>query len=555
MMAKRNSRILFLFCIVIVMVSCTPLTEHSEVVTSQPSHTNPAKTPSPTTSPTFLLTISLTPTPTPTFTSTPIPTPTITPTPLRSNHMGWNPGLPNGIPDIPIAANVKEFGAAGDGFTDDSPAFQRTIDSIKSGVILIPGGDYLLRSPLEINKSIVLRGEGSDKTNLLFDFGEQEVEAAIWIGIYKRGNWIKLEDGYSKESTALKVSDPSLFQVGSFAEIKQENNPTIMYTRPEWNVSWAADSVGQIVRVMAVDGNWITLEEPLQYDYQENMKPMIRVVGTIVNAGVEKLHLKRLDTGGGNLIQMKHTAFSWVREVESEYAHNSHVNVDLSYRCEIRDSYFHHAYKYDYNGPDRSSGRGVGYGINLTWHTTGCLIENNIFVHLRHSILAQFGATGNVVGYNLSREAYTPEGPLPDISIHGHYPSYNLFESNIVQEIGISDYWGPAGPGNVYFRNRVESKNIFVKDASHFQVIVGNELLKGLINIDPSVTEKTVFGNLIKGKISWDTAPQNHTLPASYYYLSKPLFYGSMTWPSLGADSPGGTIPALERYMQGKYIP
>ena len=94
-------------------------------------------------------------------------------------------------------------------------------------------------------------------------------------------------------------------------------------------------------------------------------------------------------------------------------------------------------------------------------------------------MLIDVGVVENVFGYNYSRDPVSDESPLSDISVHGYYPSYNLFEGNVVQEIGISDYWGPAGPGNVYFRNRVESEDIFVNDSSDFQIILGNELVRG----------------------------------------------------------------------------
>ena len=43
-----------------------------------------------------------------------------------------------------LAVNVKDFGATGDGTTDDRAAIQSAINSISSGVVFFPTGDYLI---------------------------------------------------------------------------------------------------------------------------------------------------------------------------------------------------------------------------------------------------------------------------------------------------------------------------------------------------------------------------------------------------------------------------
>jgi hypothetical protein len=221
---------------------------------------------------------------------------------------------------------------------------------------------------------------------------------------------------------------------------------------------------------------------------------------------------------------------------------------------EVRDSYFHHSHGY--------GGDGQGYGVVCSMHTTDCLIENNIFNHLRHSMLLGVGANGNVYAYNYSIDPFQNQYGtwIPcDISVHGHYSFMNLFEGNIVQKIGISDYWGPVGPGNTFFRNRIESGNIDVMDHSHSQNIIGNELVAASrsIKIEAWVNGTLVHGNSQGGKITWDPSIPDHVLPNSYFLFQKPSFFGTMQWPPFGGDEPPyvWTIPAKIRFDSGSRVP
>ena len=77
-------------------------------------------------------------------------------------HMGEDP-----IPDVPAKLNVRDFGAQGDGITDDSQAFLQAIAEIDNGAIYIPSGRYKLTQVLDITKSnVVLQGAGVDDTVL-----------------------------------------------------------------------------------------------------------------------------------------------------------------------------------------------------------------------------------------------------------------------------------------------------------------------------------------------------------------------------------------------------
>jgi hypothetical protein len=465
----------------------------------------------------------------------------------------WQPGVVGGIPVVPMVVNVRAapFNAVGDGVADDTLAFQHAIDAVTApGAVWIPAGSYRLTAKLTISKGVVLRGAGPQLSHLLFAHNNDAIEFIT----YQRGPWISLTGGYTRGSTQLTVADASSFIPGGYAEIQQANDPAVMYTLAEWDQSWAANAVGQIVTVVGVNGNQVIISPPLRVDYKAALAPTLRSQRFVEYAGLEQLHLKRLDTSDTHLVTFKNAANVWMRNCVSELAAKAHVNLESTYHVEIRDNTFNDATQW--------GGGGHGYGVALGLHVSDTLVENNIFRHLRHAMLIHLGANGNVFGYNYSREPYQSEGgnwTPPDISVHGHYSFANLFEGNIVQEVGIADYWGPSGPFNTFFRNRVEAENADLEDASNWQNLLGNEFVKGEIvwdqdsryphQIDPVTL--LLQGNRIHDVMVWNAPNIDHYLPVSYYRSTKPAFYACLSWPSVGADLPGGTNPARERFLRG----
>jgi hypothetical protein len=69
---------------------------------------------------------------------------------------------------ITTVYNVREFGARGDGATDDTAAFQRALDRAGAeggGVVLAPRGRYLFRGHLSVPAEVTLEGIGRAPTS------------------------------------------------------------------------------------------------------------------------------------------------------------------------------------------------------------------------------------------------------------------------------------------------------------------------------------------------------------------------------------------------------
>ncbi len=92
------------------------------------------------------------------------------------SHAGYHQGEAP-PPEVPVAADVRDFGAVGDGVTDDSQAFLAAIESVERGAIFIPEGRYRLTRVLRLTRSgVVLRGAGRDRTVLFFPQPLYEIE-------------------------------------------------------------------------------------------------------------------------------------------------------------------------------------------------------------------------------------------------------------------------------------------------------------------------------------------------------------------------------------------
>lgn len=463
----------------------------------------------------------------------------------------WDPGVPGGI-SVPSEniINVIDFGADSTGKADCKDAITRAIEAVPSegGVVYFPAGSYYFSGTISIGKNnVVIRGDGYDKTKLLHD----HTGLCFDVVAYKRGQWQNLPGGFTKGSKTVTVDDGSKFTVGAFAEIQQTNDPALMYTDQAWIQSWADNAVGQLFEVVNVEGNSVTFRTPLHYDVRSDLSPQIRPQGFVRGVGFENFYIERLQEGNSTF-QFKNAAYCWVRNIESYHTRKSHITNNTTIGCEFRDSYFHHSFSYGDGGS--------GYGVEFGFHSTDGLCENNIFDSLRHAMMVHIGTVGCVFGYNYSINPVQGEGETnlntgwdpPDISLHGHYAQMNLFEGNVVQEIGIADYWGPMGPGNTFLRNVVQGPGVYLSDHSHFQNLVGNTITKWVD--DGSSTGTIRHGEKVNGVLVWEEYIDDHIIPVSYYLKSKPAFYGSMEWPSMGSDIANGKNPAQLRWESGKLV-
>lgn len=457
-------------------------------------------------------------------------------------------GYTDTLPDYGNVINIMNHGGIADGSSANDNAFQQAIAALgnQPGTIYLPTGQYLFNNAIAINRdSIIIKGEGTS-TKLIFDLGGASKNL-----IDIKGNTTSViadvKDATIQGDTSLKLFSNS-FAAGDYIQLS--GNDSNLVVSP-----WAYGSVGQIVRVTDVQGNQIDIDAELRRGYADSFQTKAKQIEPVSGVGIECLYIERKDSTTTQTVNINfdYAAYCWVSGIESNKTNFAHIAINHSTHIEVKSSYFHHSHHY--------GGGGRGYGTVVQYTSGDCLVANNIFEHLRHSMLLQLGANGNVFAHNYSFDAYWDNPPLPtntagDIVCHGDYPYMNLFEGNIVQSIVIDDSHGKNGPFNTFLRNRAElygiyTSNTITTDSSNF---IGNEITgsSGLYLINGANNYE--YANNVKGTVT--PSGTNTLMLTSLYTTTTPGYWsGKEPYPSIGSPATynQGTITAQIRKNNNQY--
>jgi Pectate lyase superfamily protein len=512
----------------------------------------------------------------------------------------WAPGLSSrgGIPHRTSLINVKDapYNAKGDGATDDSGAIQAALNAATADqVVYLPASTYLINgTTLNMNTANVsLRGDGPSATVIHYTGGGAAIAATPYLT-----NWspqVSVTSAATQGATQITLASAAGIAVGDLLVISQTNPSWATLTGDDGLLTWGGApgasgggsndtnrGMGQVDRVTAVGGDTVTLERPLYVTFASSNAPAVNHMTPTYGIGIESLQIARSGAGGDEPnIDMETLAESWVTNVASinakGTANYAHVFFESAYACEVRESWFQ-------GGGVNTSG--MDYGVYVVNNGSEMLVEDNVFVGMRHSLIVAAGASGNVYGYNYSTGNYESDSPsnwvAEDACSHGGESYMNLWEGNIVGQIVLDNTHG----GNAYntaYRNwsladstslsgtLTDHNAVVLQNNSYDPSIVANVLGKpsdsqsatfttiALVNsnLSPatSVTADFLQGNydLENGTTTWLSGAT--ALPASFYYgtpylPAKPAWWGSLAWPAIGPDvsPPNGQIPAEVRY-------
>lgn len=422
-------------------------------------------------------------------------------------------GYKGNFPAFTNEKNILDYGGDATNTNANDSALTAAVAALngEAGVIYFPAGEYAFRSSINVNRdSIIFRGAGYDSTRLVFDLGGSLDDLIRISGTLAADTTSIIGDAVRGDSV-VTVYSTSGFNVGDWVVLKMDDQ-AYMYS------SWAYGSLSQTMQIKTINANVMTFASPFRFTYSEANGAYLQRLAPRNHVGIECLAIQRLDATAG---QSSNIVFSKavncvVKGIESDSANFAHIEVNGSSNISITGSYFHDAFAY--------GGNGQGYGVLLQEGTNECKVEENYFRHLRHSMIMQSGANGNVFGYNYSTEPFWTQPPLPaasagDIVLHGNYPFMNLVEGNICQNIVIDDSHGKNGTYNTFFRNRAEGYGIFMNNnpATDTVQFVGNEITNSATGMNfINGNGHFQFGNNFKGNITSGTA----NIPDTSLYLS-----------------------------------
>lgn len=369
------------------------------------------------------------------------------------------------IPNVPVVANVKDYGAVGNGKADDTQAFIDAIAAVESGAIAIPAGRYVLMNRIRVTKShIVLRGAGSDQTvfvipksllelapkdpfvalgvpKLQYSFGSAFFEVQGRVGGKKIGPVTKAA---LRGDRVLFCQSAQQFAVGDYVRLIMNNDPSLgrhihagqeigKDTRRRKNyVDWVA-------RVVDVNDDSIELDRPLRLDVWLEWEPILHTYQSTVEEvglegvtfeflGVEKK--KHLLEEGFNAIQMNGALNSWVKDVRV-------IDADMGIKLAGR-SRFCHIENVEFVAAKRT-GR---TGHHALWFSGGA--QDNLVTDFRvqttyvHDLTVEGFANGNVFRKG--------SGVAINFDHHRNAPYENLFT-----DIDVGDgrrLWRSSGRGD-----------------------------------------------------------------------------------------------------------
>ena len=451
---------------------------------------------------------------------------------------------------------ITDFGADTTGVLFSDQALKTAILALNgNGQIDFLSGTYNFEKPIILTDSIILQGQGANdmqspkvkfKLHSGDDYGiiiqgTETPDSDTMIGIYHQGQQYII------------LSDSIKFAIGDWIKIKPGDDIEKV------NDSWAYESTGQIFEIMNVNGDTLFLNKPLRRSYStDKLHKVVRIL-PISQVHINCIQIESKDSSEAQIsnIYFKNAVNCSLNGIESEFCNFAHVDVRNSSKITIQHSYFKNGFNY-------GSG-GKAYGVVLESTSGDCYIYNNNFEHLRHSILLQSGANGNVIAYNHSTDPFWTDVSLPsnsagDIVLHGNYPYMNLFEVNTVQNIVIDNSHGINGPFNTFFRNRAALFGIFMNNnpASNSQNFIGNQVTNvtnpfyGLYYLQG--VDHFEFGNQIKGNIIPDSSSEPDLV--SLFDYSFGSFYSTISEiPPINSQNWKATNALIEpeyRFYSGK---
>ena len=396
-----------------------------------------------------------------------------------AGYHGGDRELPGPAP----SSSVRDFGARGDGVSDDTAAFQRALVEAPTGVLWVPRGRYRIAGSLALTRSgQVLRGEGSgaDGTTLLFTSSLADLRG---LGELPASNELSWSGGLiqiqpqAREANGeqrlgaitmtahrgdrrLRVANAGAMHAGDILFLRLNEDPSRSLEQhllgdPGRQEAAQSSCVSHVFdwtfEVAAVDGDALTLTQPLRTDVRLEWAPSVWRMSVIREVGIEHLGIEFPVTAypghhrerGFNGVDFSHNVVNaWIRDVTMTNCDSGVFVGRRSKWLTITGLHFTSARKPDGRG-DRAH-----HGVVLSACSDVLVADMNFGNDFIHEFTITHRATGNVLS-----------GPVHavnlDLDHHRDAPFENLFQDLAgdvrLQAGGSKCYGPPSGARNTYW--------------------------------------------------------------------------------------------------------
>jgi hypothetical protein len=405
----------------------------------------------------------------------------------------WEPGVTynGGIPARTMACAT--LSPRGDG-KDDTAAINAALAAcpMEQTVALTTGTFTISGQGVMVPGHVTLRGavdgNGRPASLLVKTDGGSQPYAVINVGnLYASlkfktppsmsdpatGGTLFVNDGLKESNSVTLASNPGI-AVGDIVYVDMATDPSLTWWDParspgggpsaDPSRGWFSNydrPITQVLEVASVAGNTLTFTTAFHIDFTVKDGAALWQLQQPATewAGVEDVYVYGGSGGdGGGGIHFFSCAYSWAKNVEVDYTSGNGVNLDDSFRCELRDSYVHHAgVNYSNTPPFLPSPGGTGYLTGLNSGTSDSLLENNVVWNGNKVIVMRASGGGNVVAYNYMQDAWGAQYPSePEVGINAAHmttPHYELFEGNESFAFGSDPVWGNSIDITVFRNN------------------------------------------------------------------------------------------------------
>ncbi|HEY8041181.1 MAG TPA: hypothetical protein VIF15_15350 [Polyangiaceae bacterium] len=520
----------------------------------------------------------------------------------------WNPGILADVPlGLPLGADGLPQRTTTCATVVPGGDIQAAIDACPAGqVVQLGAGSFNVTSTITLKTGVVLRGAGSQGAPSGSTVARAGGGSVLAIGTAQDqscagGTGYPLAQDGAKESTRVVVGAGAAasFHAGQLALVDVVDDASVAEGDCQYFKRIDHRSVTQRVEIESVDAasGTLTLGSPLHWAFPSAAPYLAQITPvtapTTEWAGIEHLLLQGGTNPGydGQMaggIDVSNAAYSWVKDVQTDGSIGGmHVALTATYRCVVRDSFFHNSASYGF-GADC-------YGVVLRCGSAEDLVENNIARYMNKPILFNVSGGGNVIGYNYADNSWATPPAWQEVNIDCHcsFPHMELMEGNYAPHMGASTTHGNAGY-LTYFRNYASTQfappqPVWGSTAAQTGNVTALEFdspdigMNALGNVlgtagvstaydaygsspnsifelgnggsgatDVSATSLYRHGNFdaVHGAVQWDPARTDHALPASLYLRARPGWWPTATpWPWVGPDIQPmvGTLPAKDR--------